>query len=128
MTPGKPYAYRGAFCTCRWCGVRLSGKSEARWSRTEALFPPPGDCPGCTTGPNDDHVAGDWELVQGSERGGPAKYRCRRCENIAFGVRTKRIAQHRQMTKVIGHFGNGFFCSLRCGFDWAVKQLEEQRS
>jgi hypothetical protein len=66
-------------------------------------------------------VTGDWILVNGAT----GLYRCERCKAPGYGIRARQIASAR-VAESPGFQRNGFFCSIRCGFDWAVKKLEAE--
>ena len=97
---------------CRFCKKPLRMTYSTQYERTNKRRPIDKTCPYCNTasgfGPPNSN-----QWVQ-----------CLKCGMDVATTTRKRVVSRRPIWKNPGYSGNGFFCSLRCGYNYAVKQLE----
>lgn len=98
---------------CLWCGKKLR---VARGQQGELVpaegFRPPYKCYGCAS------REVEWLKLDQEEHGHPL-YECLRCKHVQRGERKMKRTPPDADAK-LGAYGDGFFCSLSCGFSFAV--------
>jgi len=103
----RTFAATNAPGTCKWCGRKLRQKHRTRKEPTGKYRPPP-SCHFCDAN-------ADWTAA--SEEGW---FVCGGCDNASCGRQVYKIVERKKAYDKPGDYGDGHFCGLRCGYDFAV--------
>ncbi len=94
--------------TCLWCGRKLRRKAWVERERTNEVVPAVKACP---CGGTKFH-----KLPEGFE--------CASCERWVASKHPTRVTSREYAYDKPGDYGDGHFCGLRCGYDFAVAMAD----
>jgi hypothetical protein len=109
----RDFGATNASRSCLWCGCTLrpyDAKTET--VETEA-WRPPASCPSGVY-----ETCGSRKFLPDPERG-PMWFRCVKCGEASTGERKRVRTSHAPATR-FGSYGDGFFCGLRCAYDFGL--------
>jgi hypothetical protein len=113
MSEFHPFNATGAPGSCFWCGRRLRQRHLIERETTNTRRAP-SRCYSCSTvGPRARFVPAE---------GG--YYQCAACGTEQHGERVRRVVSRQKAYDHPGDYGDGFFCGLRCAYQFAVRAAQ----
>lgn len=98
--------------TCLWCGRKLRQKYHTEKEAT-GEFRKPTSCYNCAG-----YDGSKPSRFVATER--PDYYQCANCGTDQAAERKRRVVSRTKVFAKPGDYGDGFFCGLRCAYDFAV--------
>lgn len=117
----KPFRYSGADGSCLWCADPLRvDHVEVREDTGE--WYPLAECYSCNTIVDRRGEHAEWTALTPEEYGEAGWFRCKRCGNESKGRKRERIVSRTKRFEHDrgGYNGDGRFCTLRCGYQFAM--------
>ncbi len=93
--------------TCLWCGRKLRREHATKMESTEERLTPK-ECFECG--------GKEWKSPSVPDEG----FECRGCDCEQFGRRKYKVKSRKPIYDKPGSYGDGYFCGLRCGFQFGV--------
>lgn len=109
---------------CAHCGKVLRYACRSEWADTDE-YRPPSTCIGCKTDIHEPVPGGPWKLVPEEEEGAGV-FECQSCHERSCGRRKRCLVRRTRLTALPGYGGDGLFCTLRCGYEFAVEAIRTQ--
>jgi len=99
----------GANKVCLWCGKKLYFKTHTKYEDTDQ-WKPPLRCYDCT---RELYAEAPKRKFEATEE--PHVFRCTECGEESTGDKVRRVVSRKRLYEGRGPYGDGYFCSLRCG-------------
>lgn len=101
--------------TCLWCGKRLVHACRTEWENTDKRVA--ACCPYCEVKPVKGEPDDPEDFDEDYHIPG---WKCPQCGRPVGDRKVRKVKSRRRFWDKPGYAGSGYFCTLRCGHDFAV--------
>ena len=119
----RAFGFKNVADTCLWCGDALRVERDVV-RETTGEWNPPTECHSCRGEGREFTALSAQEAFDAGHGNVPELgwFRCCDCDVVSHGQKRERIVSREPLRKNDrgGYAGHGRFCTLRCGYQWAM--------